>query len=198
MLPVRRLPSSVNQGHEFLVALPVPACVSIRSVPMKLVAEKLAKNDRHDRLRHIRADGSESISSMPRQGILPHDLVHYVVESALPLRHGFLSLVAAGADAMFVMQQAHDHANPEVETEAVHAEAIVEALQAQLWNGRFDRESFDEGVRGACAARGKPAFEFLAIDPERELFDKALELNARWKGILYYQSMTLEFCGNAA
>ncbi|HEX5342604.1 MAG TPA: hypothetical protein VFX55_08930 [Duganella sp.] len=39
-----------------------------------------------------------------------------MAESALPLRHGFLSLLARGADAQFVMDSVHD-------------------LQAHLWSG---------------------------------------------------------------
>lgn len=160
---------------------------------MKLIAEKLGKSEKYDRLKYVRADGSETQSSMPRQGTLPHDLVHYVVESALPLRHGFLSLVAAGSDASFVMQAVHDTANPAVETEAAQAEAIVEALQTQLWSGSFDLSAFSEGVRTACAARGKPVFEFVGMDPHRYLFDKAMELNKQWDQLPYFQSMALDF-----
>ncbi|WP_017171899.1 hypothetical protein [Xanthomonas phaseoli] len=94
---------------------------------MKLIAEKLGKSDKADRLRFFRADGSETQCAMPRQGTLPHDLIHYIVESALPLKHGFLSQVAAGSDAGFVMQAVHDPSNRSVETESVQAEAIVEA-----------------------------------------------------------------------
>jgi len=160
---------------------------------MRLIAEKRAKNDKLDRLRYVRADGSETVSPMPRQGILPHDLVHYLVESALQFRHGFLGLVADGADAAFVMQVAHDKANAAVETEAVQAEAVVEALQSQLWNGAFDPAMFEEGVRGACEARGKPAIDLRAIDPRRDLFDRALELDARWKAIGWFSQLELEF-----
>ena len=50
---------------------------------MHLLAEKLGKTDKLDRLRYRRADGSETACPMPRQGTLPHDLVHYIVESRL-------------------------------------------------------------------------------------------------------------------
>lgn len=99
---------------------------------MKLIAEKRSKTDKYDVLRFVRNNGTCTDALMPRQGILPHDLVHFVVESALPLRHGFLSLLARGADAQFVMESVHDHANQHVETEAVQAEAIVEGLQAAM------------------------------------------------------------------
>jgi hypothetical protein len=159
---------------------------------MKLIAEKAAKADKYDNLRYVRADGSESRSPMPRQGTLPHDLIHYVVETTLPLEHGFLSLVAKGADALFVMETVHDRTNPAVETEAVQAEAVVEALQAQLWSGTFDTEAFLEGARLACVARDKPTFDFAAIDP-KILYDRALELFERWQRVPFYQSIELDF-----
>ena len=130
------------------------------------------------------------------QGTLPHDLIHYVVESTLPLKFGFLSLVARGADALFVMETVHDRTNPSVETEAVQAEAVVEALQTQLWSGEFDTDAFLEGARLATAARGKPTFDFAAIDP-RILYGRALDLLERWQRVPFHRSLELEFAGSA-
>lgn len=162
---------------------------------MKLIAEKRSKTDKYDVLRFVRNNGSCTEALMPRQGILPHDLIHYVVESALPLRHGFLSLLARGAEAQFVMESVHDKGNPNVETEAVQAEAIVEGLQAQLWSGAFDEAAFLEGAAAACGARGKPAFDFsaLALDLQAELYERALALNQQWSSAPYYSTLTLEF-----
>lgn len=78
----------------------------------ELIAEKRSSNDKYDVLRFVRNNGSATDSLMPRQGILPDDLIHYVVESALPLRHGFLSQVALGADAQLAVQAADDAGNP--------------------------------------------------------------------------------------
>lgn len=162
---------------------------------MKLIAEKRSKTDKYDVLRFVRNNGSCTDAVMPRQGILPHDLVHYVVESALPLRHGFLSLLARGADAQFVMEAVHDAANMEVEAEAVQAEAIVEGLQAQLWSGTFDREAFLAGATSACTARGKQPFDFarLGIDLKATLYDRALALHETWHATPYYSTLTLDF-----
>jgi hypothetical protein len=159
---------------------------------MKLIAQKRGKNEKYDRLRYVRADGSETSSEMPRQGLLPHDLVHYVVESNLALRHGFLSLVAQGSDAGFVMQGVHDKNNLQVETETVQVEAVVEALQSQLWNGCFDSDAFFEGVRGVCEARGKPTHEFGSLNPE-SLYQKAIELNGQWTSLENFQSLEFDF-----
>ncbi len=160
---------------------------------MRLIAEKLGKTDKYDRLRFRRSDGSECSTSMPRQGTLPHDLLHYIVETALPLKHGFLSLVAAGQDARFVMELAHDTANPQLATEAVQAEAIVEALQTQLWGGYFNLDDFLQGVSLACAGRGKAAFDFSSLDPQSLLYDRALALLERWTQLNYHQSLELAF-----
>lgn len=49
---------------------------------MRLIATRQGRADRYDQLRCVRRDGSTTGCAMPRQGILPHDLVHYVVESS--------------------------------------------------------------------------------------------------------------------
>jgi hypothetical protein len=160
---------------------------------MQLIAEKRGRSYKADRLRFVRADGTQTQAEMPRQGTLPHDLVHYVVESALPLPHGFLGQVAAGADAGFVMQAVHDRTNPQVDVEAVQAEAIVEALQTQLWAGTFDAGAFHDGVASASAARGKAAFDFAGIDPQVALYDAALALLERWHAVPFHGSLVLRF-----
>ena len=160
---------------------------------MRLIAEKRARADKYDRLRFIRNNGSQSDALMPRQGILPHDLVHYVVESALPLKHGFLSLVARGADAQAVADAVHDRLNLHVETEAMQVEAIVEGLQSQLWAGHFDLDAFLDGAAAACAARDKPPYDFSAVDVKIALYDRALDLNQQWNAAPYFSTMSLEF-----
>jgi hypothetical protein len=75
---------------------------------MKLIATKQGKSDKYDTLRCVRLDGTETSVQMPRQGILPHDLIHYVVEHTLGYQNGFLGTVAQGAEIGFAMQQSHD------------------------------------------------------------------------------------------
>lgn len=157
---------------------------------MQLIAEKRGKNDKLDHLRYVRGDGSETACPMPRQGILPHDLVHYVVESRLVALKGFTSLVAAGAAAAFAMEQTHDPAGKQVQTEAIQIEAIVEALQTQLWSGQFDEADFTEGVRTACEARATPP---CAVDCGDALYNDALALHARWMTQPFHTSLTLDF-----
>ncbi len=160
---------------------------------MKLTARKNPKSDKYDHLRFQRADGSSTETHMPRQGILPHDLLHYIVESTLPFQFGFLRQVADGADAAFVMEQIHDVSNAKVGIEAVQVEAIVEALQTQLWAGEFDQEMFTYAAEMACSARNTAAYVFQEIDLKLSLFDTAKTLGEHWQKVPAGGVFELEF-----
>jgi hypothetical protein len=159
---------------------------------MKLIATKQGKTDKYDQLRCVRRDGSESSCPMPRQGILPHDLVHYVVETGMGWCNGFLGQVAAGRDIIFAAEYAHDPGNREAADQVIQAEAMVESLQAQLWSGAFDAEMFMEGLRGACSVRGRAVPDLSGIDPEEVFYRRALELGARWQQVPFHGSLELE------
>ena len=161
---------------------------------MKLSATRQGRGDKYDGLRCVRRDGSATACTMPRQGTLPHDLVHYVVESTLGWRHTFYGMIAAGADIGPAMELAHDPANRALADQALHAEAVVESLQAQLWSGAFDAAMFEEGVRTACAARGR-SVPILPADAGRQLFDAVLALDARWRAVPPYGTLALELAG---
>ncbi len=160
---------------------------------MQLLAQKLGKADKADLLVCTRDDGSATQVAMPRQGVLPHDLVHFIVESALPFRHGFLSQVADGASIAFDSGVSTVQGPERHVAESGQVESVVEALQTQLWAGAFDVESFLEGVRLACESRQLPAPAMPDIDLEAQLFERARELNDEWMGVPPQQSMTLVF-----
>ena len=158
---------------------------------MKLIATRRGRTDQYDDLRCVRRDGSATGCAMPRQGILPHDLVHYVVESTLGWRHAFYGMIAAGADIGPAMEQAHDPGNAALADQAIHVEAIVESLQAQLWSGTFDTALFDDGVRTACTGRGR-SVPALPPDSGRRMFDAVLALDARWRQVPWHGTLELD------
>ena len=165
---------------------------------MKMLACKLGEVDKSDLLVCTRADGSTTQVAMPRQGVLPHDLVHCVVESALPFRHGFLSQVADGASIAFDAGVSYVEGPRRHVVESGQVESIVEALQSQLWAGAFDLPSFLDGVRLACESRDLPAPELPPIDLEASLFERAVRLNAEWMQLPPQHEMTLAFERSAA
>lgn len=160
---------------------------------MKMLARKLGKSDKADLLVCTRADGSTTQVAMPRQGVLPHDLLHYVVETALPFRHGFLSQVADGASIAFDSGVSYVEGPERHVVESGQVESVVEALQSQLWAGAFDREAFLDGVRLACESRRLPAPALPDLDFEALLFERARALNDAWMQVPHQQSMALVF-----
>jgi hypothetical protein len=159
---------------------------------VKLIARKMAAVGKVDRLRVLRDDGSETGCEMPRQGVLPHDLVHAVVESRLGLREGFLGLVAKGADIAFAEKNFRDYIDPERHWEVAQAESVVEGLQTQLWQGAFDFPAFIAGVEGACAMRGV-AMPVMTDADGQAMFDTALQLNERWRQVPAKDELELPF-----
>jgi hypothetical protein len=130
----------------------------------------------------IERDGREPEKiSNPKQRIIPHDMVHYGVESVLGHR-GFLSLVADGQGAAF----ATAGGAPE---EAI--ERLVEAFQAEMWGGRVPAEELLEAYRLGCEARGHGAVPVSAGDVEavRKRLD---QLTAQWSAVPVGGSLTLE------
>jgi hypothetical protein len=158
---------------------------------MKLTATKSSPSAKLDLLLCERDNGTQTSVPMPRQGIPPHDLIHYVVESTLGCRHAFLGEVAKGADIAFAMQMSHDLTQAAPSLELTHAEAIVESLQAQLWSGAFDQAMFDEGIASACAARDCAA-PVLHDSAGQQLYDAVLALGQRWQALPFHASLTLE------
>ncbi len=162
---------------------------------MKLIATKRGKNDKYDQLRCIRRDGSETSTMMPRQGVLPHDLIHYVVETTLGYDHGFLGLVAKGSDISFAMEQTHDIGNAALADQATHAEAVVESLQAQIWSGAFDMDMFHAGLEGACGMRARPVPDLDGVDVNTALYGGVMALGQRWQQTPYHASLELDMPG---
>ncbi|KQN25107.1 hypothetical protein ASE86_02285 [Sphingomonas sp. Leaf33] len=80
-----------------------------------------------------KADRPDETIDCPRQRIIPHDMVHYAVESVLDAR-GFLGRVASGEAANFTM-------GPESESDGV--ERLVEVIQGDGWSGGALELSFE-------------------------------------------------------
>ena len=160
---------------------------------MKMLARKLGKAERSDLLVCTRADGSVVQVAMPRQGVLPHDLIHWVVESTLPFRHGFLSQVADGASIAIDAGMSYVEGPARHVVESGQVESIVEALQTQLWAGAFDAAAFLEGVRLACESRQLPVPALPEAELEARLFERARELHAQWMQVPPQQALALEF-----
>ena len=91
---------------------------------MRLIFTK--GSGKFDRLNIVAADGPRSPIECPKQGIIPHDMVHFAVEAEVTTP-GFLSLIAGGADGGFRTGLSDDSAQG--------VERLVEMFQGEGWSG---------------------------------------------------------------
>ncbi len=120
----------------------------------------------------------------PKQGIMPHDMIHHVVEDVLG-RRGFLGLVAEGRAPAFTTQGSEAEAS---------VERLVEVLQAEMWGGRVSVEALIDAYHHACAARGHGAAPLSAedVDAVRARIDTLAPL---WAALPVGKSLALDHPG---
>ena len=118
----------------------------------------------------------------PKQGIIPHDMVHYAVESTLAHR-GFLGMVADGAAASFTMTGVG------VE-DAI--ERLVETFQAEMWGGRVPAADLLATYEHACAASGHGLVP-VSVHQVEAIRVRLEELSAAWARVPVQGSMSVRF-----
>ena len=146
---------------------------------MKLTFTK--RDGKYDDLLIERAGQAPETISCPKQGIIPHDMVHYAVESCLAHR-GFLSLVGDGQLASFATSGGDSE-------KAV--ERLVENFQAEMWSGRVSAQDLLASYEHACAAHGHPAVPVSVADVDR-IRTRIDELSAEWTAVPLNGSLTFE------
>jgi hypothetical protein len=139
------------------------------------------RGGKYDELSIERAGRTPEALTCPKQGIIPHDMVHYAVESTLSHR-GFLGLVADGEAAAFTTTGGDSE-------EAV--ERLVEVFQAEMWGGRVSASDLLATYEHACAARSHVAMPVSTTDVEaiRERLD---QLTEEWSQVPVNESLTVE------
>lgn len=136
---------------------------------------------KYDRLEVKRGDGAVEHIDCPRQRIIPHDMVHYVVESTLAKR-GFLARVRDGARAGFRMP-------PEAESDGV--ERLVEVIQGDAWSGGASAAAdMLDLYRVTCEARECPMLD-VSVDDIDAIRTQMAELTVQWEALPIGQSLNL-------
>ena len=122
---------------------------------------ELVKGTTHDTLRVKRADGSRAEAQVSKKGPLPHDGVHFAVETGLGFRRGFFGLIAEGrhpdeiagfASAMGHSSAAKAHAPDLSIIELLQSERLVECFEAEVWGGPADLETLQSVADAAFSA----------------------------------------------
>lgn len=153
---------------------------SMRPDSMRLVFTRRA--GKMDHLAITRPDGSTAAIDCPKQGMIPHDMVHYAVEKHVS-SEGFLTRVAAGAGLGFADGVA-DSAEP--------VERLVETMQADTWSngGHSNVEELIALYRLSCEARGHAMLPVDADDIAAIRAEMA-DLAARWAAVPLNGSLEL-------
>ena len=155
--------------------------IDIRPKHVRLIFTK--GSGKFDRLEILRAQPPAETIECPKQGIIPHDMVHYAVEQLLQKR-GFISRVFAGEAAAFQMQ---------AEPESDGVERLVEVFQGDAWSGyQAAAEEMLELYQVTCTARACTPIPVQASDIEA-VRAALLALTARWQQLAVGASLTLEF-----
>ncbi len=119
---------------------------------MKLIFTR--GSGKFDRLDIITTGGSRPPIQCPKQGIIPHDMVHFAVEAEVAVT-GFLGTIAAGGDSGFTAAGEDAHARSVEDAHARSVERLVETVQAEAWSGALvDDDDFIALYRVTCEARG--------------------------------------------
>lgn len=114
---------------------------------MKLTFTKGA--GKFDRLDIVTDGGPLAPIDCPKQGIIPHDMVHFAVESECTAR-GFLQLAAHSGESGVRVGIEDGHART--------VERLVETFQAEAWDARpASDDDFIALYRVTCEARGDVA-----------------------------------------
>lgn len=137
---------------------------------------------KYDRLDVIRADGGVQTIDCPRQKIIPHDMVHYAVESVLGAR-GFMRAAVAGETSGFA---------PMTEVEAEAIERLVETMQADSWGTASPAQDLIGLYLVTCDARGHAP---IPVTPEaiEAIRDEILRLQLLWDDVPVGGAMELRF-----
>jgi hypothetical protein len=143
---------------------------------------KFTKRDgKYDDLAIEREGRDGSMIKCPKQGIIPHDMVHYAIESTLAHR-GFLSLVQEAENPGFNLRGGQTE-------EAV--ERLVECFQAEMWGGRVPAEELLETYTLACGAKSHKTVP-VSLDDVNAIRARLDELTARWAEVPLNGSLVLE------
>lgn len=135
-----------------------------------------------DLMEVVRRSGTIDRVECPKQGIVPHDMVHYAVEFTLNKR-GFLGRVKEGESACFQMV---------AEELSDSVERLVEVFQGDEWSGgKTPATEIIEMYGVTCAARKCPALT-LGVGEIEAVRQTIADLTNQWKAVAVGKSLSLQ------
>ncbi|HEX8937489.1 MAG TPA: hypothetical protein VF776_04400 [Sphingomicrobium sp.] len=162
----------------------------------------ITKGEREDRIEAVRADGSCVRTSFPHKGPVPHDAVHFYVESTLAIPDAFWGMVARGEDpeAIAAIAKAAGHASAaraavpdESVIRLVQAERAVECFEADLWSGGDSGPELIRDLIAAGCAQSLVAPLELSDEAIATIRSRLCDLLGRWSAAAEGDHLRLEW-----
>ena len=128
-----------------------------------MISVAIIKGTRVDRVEVRRANGDGATFDVPKKGPLSHDGVHHVVESVMGLRRAFWGRITAGENPARIQEIAAAGGHPSASRagppdadirEMLQAERLVECIEAEVWGGAGDWQTFLSVYAAACEQSG--------------------------------------------
>ncbi|MGE5064329.1 MAG: hypothetical protein ACM3IG_09705 [Myxococcales bacterium] len=162
----------------------------------------ITKGEREDDIEAMRPDGSSVRTSFPHKGPIPHDAVHFYVETSLAIGDAFWGMVAAGShpEEVASIAKAGGHASakragiPESSiVRLIQAERAVECFEADLWSGSSSNpETIRDAIAAGCEQSLVPAPE-ISDDAILEIQSSLRDLVRRWPSLPVGERLVFEW-----
>lgn len=124
------------------------------------------KGRRSDCVSVRRPDGGQVETELAHKGPIPHDAVHFFVERGLGFASGFWGMVASGLHPEEIAALAKRSGHPSAKrgdtpapafVQAIQAERIVEAFEADQWSGGTDPDGVKDMAAAGCWQSNVPS-----------------------------------------
>ena len=146
-----------------------------------------------DALACVRPNGSMTQGAMARQGILPHEAFHFVVETVLSWHDSFFGHVARGDSLVDVASRFHDQKRAWTKnTQGMQSESLIECLQAEQWGGASDPAEFAGRLVATCRRNGVVPPDITADELDR-IRAALREFGAAWRPLNTGQTLERTF-----
>ena len=150
-------------------------------------------NERH-RLEVVRDDGSREARELETRSALPHDLVHYAVETEAGLGASFYGRLARGETYEALT------AEPSGDAEAMQTEAVVARIQGlekgDAWAGA-DPEELARSIAAGFRLLGHDPPAWLTGDLIVRVRERLRRVHGQWRATTFHQTLVLEFPARA-
>ncbi len=147
----------------------------------------------HDSISCVRLDGTSTSGQLARRGVLPHEAIHFVVETTMGWRDAFFGRVAAGDTLENAGRTLHD---PRIDwakhVQGLQCEALVACLEAEQWGGPSDPATFALKLITDCRRAGVTPPDIDADEVAR-VRTALREFGAAWRPLLPGQSLDRTF-----